>query len=179
MVFTIVTIVFLPMSFIAAVFAIPVRDFPHQNGTPSMPFSYVSKIMFGVGLAISIPLIAVAFAVDDLGHLVRRIMSTLIFWRSRPGHSTASSSEGKQLDSIDEERSKYVQPGRRSGDTYRRLSIYETDDGGHVRSWPIRRSFALSRDKSWENKSRQRNTTISTVDLETGPRTLDQALNRR
>lgn len=37
MVFTIVTIVFLPMSFIAAFFAIPVREFAHENGTPSLP----------------------------------------------------------------------------------------------------------------------------------------------
>ncbi|KAL8705183.1 MAG: hypothetical protein Q9201_001683 [Fulgogasparrea decipioides] len=39
MVFTLVTIVFLPMSFIAAMFAIPVRDFPHRDGSPSIPLS--------------------------------------------------------------------------------------------------------------------------------------------
>lgn len=37
MVFTIVTIVFLPMSFIAAFFAIPVKEFAHENGAPSLP----------------------------------------------------------------------------------------------------------------------------------------------
>ena len=68
MVFTIVTIVFLPMSFIAAFFAINIRDFPHAaDGSSALTLGYVSKYMFGIGLAISLPLIALAFAVDDIG----------------------------------------------------------------------------------------------------------------
>ena len=66
MVFTIVTVIFLPMSFIAAVFAIPLTNFDNGQGAPTVKFSYVAKFIFGVGLAISIPLIAVAFAVDSI-----------------------------------------------------------------------------------------------------------------
>ena len=79
MVFTIVTAVFLPMSFIAALFAIPVREFPHaSDGVPSLSLGYVSRFVFGIGLAISIPSIAVAFAVDDIRLLVRRALNRLV-----------------------------------------------------------------------------------------------------
>ncbi|KAG8530261.1 uncharacterized protein KY384_004762 [Bacidia gigantensis] len=85
MVFTIVTVVFLPMSFIATFFAIPIAHFAGaggvnreggsagngvgvgEGGVNQLELGYVSKFVFGVGLAISIPLIAVAFAVDNLG----------------------------------------------------------------------------------------------------------------
>ena len=87
MVFTIVTVIFLPMSFIAAVFAIPIKDFEGTNGTPSLPFSYVAKFMFGVGLAISIPLIAVAFAVDSIRVAMRRGFEMLFRARSGRGET--------------------------------------------------------------------------------------------
>ncbi|KAK6582108.1 hypothetical protein PZA11_005805 [Diplocarpon coronariae] len=72
MVFTIVTIVFLPLSFIAAFFAINIREFPRSDAGPSLPLGYVSKYMFGIGFAVSIPLIVVALSLDDIGHLFRR-----------------------------------------------------------------------------------------------------------
>ena len=71
MVFTIVTIVFLPMSFIAAFFAINFVNFQH-NGVSVLTIGYVSKYMFGIGLAISVPLIVFAFAVDDVTALIRK-----------------------------------------------------------------------------------------------------------
>lgn len=67
MVFTIVTIVFLPMSFIAAFFAINLQEW--ADGRLTIP--YVSKYMFGIGLGISIPLIATALAVTDLSDAAR------------------------------------------------------------------------------------------------------------
>jgi Mg2+ and Co2+ transporter CorA len=73
MVFTIVTIVFLPMSFIAAFFAINIDDFPRSSaGGQGLRLSYVAKYMFGIGLGISVPLIAVAFLIDDITLLLRR-----------------------------------------------------------------------------------------------------------
>lgn len=73
LVFTIVTIIFLPMSFIAAFFAINIEEFPRTaDGSPSLRLSFVAKYMFGIGLSISIPLIAIALAVDDVGILIRR-----------------------------------------------------------------------------------------------------------
>ena len=70
MVFTIVTIIFLPLSFIAAFFAINISEFPRTDSGPSLPLGYVSKYMFGIGLAVSIPLIIVAVRLDDIADLL-------------------------------------------------------------------------------------------------------------
>ncbi|KAF2637723.1 hypothetical protein P280DRAFT_95152 [Massarina eburnea CBS 473.64] len=80
MVFTVVTIIFLPLSFIAAIFTINIREFPHatpEDPEPSLPFSFVSKYMFGIGFAISIPLIAVAVSVDTIGDFFREVRRRL------------------------------------------------------------------------------------------------------
>lgn len=61
MVFTIVTIIFLPMSFIAAFFAINFEDWDGR-----LTIGYVSKYMFGIGLAISFVFVASAFLVHDI-----------------------------------------------------------------------------------------------------------------
>lgn len=149
MVFTIVTIVFLPMSFIAAVFAIPVRDFPHQDGAPSIPFSYVSKIMFGVGLAISIPLIAVAFAVDNLGLLIKRTLRSLVFWRRTPQRSIAQRQTSRRFSEVNIDDEKILQVPRKSGDTYRRRLSSGIED----ETRPMRRSI-YSKERSWKDDSR-------------------------
>ncbi|KAI1339173.1 hypothetical protein F5Y15DRAFT_80694 [Xylariaceae sp. FL0016] len=68
MVFTIVTIVFLPMSFIAAFFAINLKEWSGgENGDGfQLSVPYVSKYMFGIGLAISTLFIGMAFTVSDM-----------------------------------------------------------------------------------------------------------------
>jgi Mg2+ and Co2+ transporter CorA len=73
MVFTIVTIVFLPLSFIAAFFAINIEEFPRAtDGTSSLPLGYVSKYMFGIGFAVSIPLIVIALMLNDINDLLKQ-----------------------------------------------------------------------------------------------------------
>ncbi|KLU91340.1 ankyrin repeat and protein kinase domain-containing protein 1, partial [Magnaporthiopsis poae ATCC 64411] len=62
MVFTLVTILFLPISFIAAFFAINFSEW----GTEKLTIPYVAKYMFGVGLGISVPLIIMAFTITDI-----------------------------------------------------------------------------------------------------------------
>ena len=136
MVFTIVTVVFLPMSFIAAVFTIPIRDFPHQtlDGSPSLPLSYVSKFVFGVGLAISIPLIAVAFAVDNLDAMIRRNftrlgrLTHLGLWRRGRGNQTIRDA-GAGIDDLNGDISgSEARFPRRSGDTYKARSTSRSYD---------------------------------------------------
>ncbi|KAJ0118418.1 hypothetical protein J7T55_009201 [Diaporthe amygdali] len=61
MVFTIVTIIFLPMSFIAAFFAINFQDWGNH-----LTIGYVTKYMFGIGLAISFIFVSMAFLVHDI-----------------------------------------------------------------------------------------------------------------
>ena len=59
--FTIVTILFLPMSFIASFFSIQFKDLEDR-----LYVGYVSKYTFGIGLGISIPLIIMAFTARDI-----------------------------------------------------------------------------------------------------------------
>ncbi|KAF2727029.1 hypothetical protein EJ04DRAFT_517501 [Polyplosphaeria fusca] len=96
MVFTIVTIIFLPLSFIAAIFTINIREFPHneQSGEPSLPFAYVAKFMFGVGFAISIPMIAIALSLDDIGDYLREARR-LLFRRRNKGATTNALTDEK------------------------------------------------------------------------------------
>ncbi|KAL8777526.1 MAG: hypothetical protein Q9194_002504 [Teloschistes cf. exilis] len=133
MVFTLVTIVFLPMSFIASVFAIPVRDFPHRDGNLSIPFSYVSKIMFGVGLAISIPLIAVALSFDNLGLLVRQGLRSALLWmtgpQDPPGRRESASHQPESEDGVesDDDEGKPTRLARTSEDAWRRRVSYDVE----------------------------------------------------
>lgn len=98
MVFTIVTIVFLPLSFIAAFFAINVREFPRANdGSTSLPLSYVSKYVFGIGIAVSIPMILIALLLDDIGDFFREVRRR---WRQRGrkgGNREGQNEEGERM----------------------------------------------------------------------------------
>jgi hypothetical protein len=73
LVFTVVTVVFLPMSFIAAFFAINL-----QWSSP-LTLSYVSEYIFGIGLGISIPCILIAMTVDELGVFVASLKRRLSY----------------------------------------------------------------------------------------------------
>ena len=82
MVFTIVTIIFLPMSWMATFFAINILEFPHDSiggggGTNGMHLSYVAKYMFGISFSISIPLIIIAFFISDTEGWVARLKNWL------------------------------------------------------------------------------------------------------
>lgn len=56
MIFTVVTILFLPLSFIAAFFSMPLTRYKSN-----LSFSYAAKYIFSIGLAIALPLIFLAF----------------------------------------------------------------------------------------------------------------------
>lgn len=79
MVFTIVTIVFLPLSFMAAFFTINIKEFPQNNVSQTgLPLGWVSKYLFGIGLAISVPLVALAFSIQDIVEFLRRISDKIL-----------------------------------------------------------------------------------------------------
>ncbi|KAL9110589.1 MAG: hypothetical protein Q9227_004947 [Pyrenula ochraceoflavens] len=96
MVFTLVTIIFLPMSFIATFFSINFREFQQgSGGSPGLRLGFVSKFIFGIGLAVSIPLIFVAFIVDHIGRAMRdaqRRISRLV------GHSNESETATNEVE---------------------------------------------------------------------------------
>ncbi|KAI2637823.1 hypothetical protein GGS26DRAFT_580896 [Hypomontagnella submonticulosa] len=89
MVFTIVTIIFLPMSFIAAFFAINLEEWSDSGTQLTIP--YVSKYMFGIGLGVSLPLIAMAFAVTDISDAARGLFGGGTRW-----FDSSSSNEKKK-----------------------------------------------------------------------------------
>ncbi|KAK4122891.1 hypothetical protein N657DRAFT_483660 [Parathielavia appendiculata] len=60
LVFTVVTIIFLPSSFMAAVFSIDLDTFP-VDGNDKMPLGYFLKYLFAISCAITIPLVVLAF----------------------------------------------------------------------------------------------------------------------
>ncbi|GLA17149.1 hypothetical protein AnigIFM62618_004272 [Aspergillus niger] len=80
MVFTIVTIIFLPLSFITSVFAINMAEF---EGSNELHLPYVAKYTFGIGFAISIPLILVALSVDDIGDVCQEGIRRMRRWMSQ------------------------------------------------------------------------------------------------
>ncbi|KIW75774.1 hypothetical protein Z517_10517 [Fonsecaea pedrosoi CBS 271.37] len=106
MVFTIVTIVFLPLSFIAAFFAINIVEFPKDPD--GLHLGYVSKYMFSISAAIIIPLILIAFNVNEVaaafgsfGKLARRhsnyLVSTLQHSRWASPHPLAPNKAPVQI----------------------------------------------------------------------------------
>ena len=166
MVFTIVTIVFLPMSFIAAFFAIPIQNFPHENGSLSIPFSYVSKIMFGVGFAVSIPLIAVAFALDNLGIMIKRTLRSLLAWitnltkpvTQRRRHPQPSCLDGDGEAKLD----------KTSEETYDSRSSYEVESVSHIETGIAGQSVDYPRERTWRNNSMRTDRMKGSRDLERG-----------
>ena len=137
------------MSFIAAFFAIPVREFANDNGASSLPLAYVAKIMFGIGFAISIPLVALAFAVDNVGVLIKRTLRSLISWTSNPRRrllNRAPSSPPALAEKKDMEK---LRRRKRSGESYRRGSNgsgYETDSDAGLS--PIKTVSHRTKDES-------------------------------
>lgn len=94
MVFTIVAIIFLPLSFVSQIFALDVAEYPHASGNVQykarwiFPIICESKLLsinrtsvanrsVGISAAVSIPLIAVAFNVSEvIIRPYRRFIST-------------------------------------------------------------------------------------------------------
>ncbi|KGO64318.1 Mg2+ transporter protein, CorA-like/Zinc transport protein ZntB [Penicillium expansum] len=65
-VFTIVTIIFLPLSFLCSLFALNVAEFPRVSGAVEYHAWWIFPILFGVSGAVSLPLILLAFNFDNL-----------------------------------------------------------------------------------------------------------------
>ena len=172
MVFTIVTIIFLPMSFLAAFFAIPIKDFPRDNGNTSIPLEYVSKIVFGVGFAVSIPLITIAFAVDNVGLLIRRAIRSLTTWRSHPQKRLVRRGRSNSISPDEKNDMKDLRGARRSGETNRRGSTgsgFKTDSD--IGMSPMR-SIVQRVDKDWKDEPEWRGR------LSGGSRDLERGFDR-
>ena len=167
MMFTVVTIIFLPMSFIAAFFAI---NFDDWGG--GLTLGYVSKYMFGIGLGFSIPLIAMALAAPDIMALRDRM-----FGRGRPLRKTAVHPRKPEGDADDlppasrasehEKRWGYDMPSPRLSPNYE-----PGPDRGPSLLTPVSRGGSATRrisvGSSWVRSSHDRNRALMGEDLERG-----------
>nr|KMM70937.1 ankyrin repeat and SOCS box protein 10 [Coccidioides posadasii RMSCC 3488] len=68
--FTVVTIIFLPLSFISAFFAINIDVFPWTS-SGRLPLDYILKYLFGISSAVSIPFILIAFNQDRIAQWLK------------------------------------------------------------------------------------------------------------
>ncbi|KAL5002927.1 hypothetical protein BDV10DRAFT_87244 [Aspergillus recurvatus] len=76
LVFTLVTIIFLPLSFMAAFFAIDIVEFPKQPD--GLHLDFVSSIMFSVSAAIVLPLVIMAFNVNKVSAVWSRLAKWIV-----------------------------------------------------------------------------------------------------
>lgn len=125
LIFTLVTVIFLPMSFIAAFFAINVVEFPHDSsaGGNGLPISYVSKYVFGIGLGISIPLIAISFALSNSDSLKWNAKARLSRKREPKAPTIAQHPSSEKLEVLAEK-------PRASYESYRFRNLHRVDTGG-------------------------------------------------
>ncbi|KAK5658057.1 hypothetical protein OQA88_2613 [Cercophora sp. LCS_1] len=74
LVFTLVTIVFLPLSFMSSFFAIGIAEFPKDetSGEIAWPLGVVAAWLFGISIAVSLPMILSAFHVDAITKTAKR-----------------------------------------------------------------------------------------------------------
>ncbi|CAK7222067.1 hypothetical protein SCUCBS95973_004715 [Sporothrix curviconia] len=93
MAFTIVTIIFLPMSFISSFFSMQITDW-----TSNLTLGYVSKYLFGIGLGISIPLVIMAFTVSDIYDAVHNVMGAIRDQRTRWHPTRGRRAAGRHAD---------------------------------------------------------------------------------
>ncbi|KAF5674608.1 putative G alpha chain [Fusarium denticulatum] len=71
-VFTIITIVFLPLSFLSSLFALDVASFPHESGDLKYQGWWLFPILFGASAVVSLPTIFLAWKVNAISDWFRR-----------------------------------------------------------------------------------------------------------
>lgn len=91
MVFTVVTVIFLPLSFLTAFFALDIRDFPHgPDGSQDMPLGFVAKYVFGIGFVVALLSVLLALAWERLGLYIRRGRRKVWFFLHEKKHHQGS-----------------------------------------------------------------------------------------
>lgn len=66
LIFTIITIVFLPLSFLSSLFALDISIFPHESGDVKYEGRWLFPILFGVTAIVSVPTIIIAWKIDTV-----------------------------------------------------------------------------------------------------------------
>ncbi|KAK6332499.1 hypothetical protein TWF730_004165 [Orbilia blumenaviensis] len=78
LVFTVVTIIFLPLTFLSSLFALNISVFPHNSeGELSYTPGWIFPILFGFTFAIAIPLVILAFFINEASDMVAKVHKIL------------------------------------------------------------------------------------------------------
>jgi hypothetical protein len=88
MVFTVVTIVFLPLSFMSSFFALSVQEFPRDPSNQNqlfMSLSWVSKRVFGIGIGLAALIVVLGFGLN--------------WWNNLPSGEEVFGTKGEKNDS--------------------------------------------------------------------------------
>jgi len=88
MVFTIVTVIFLPLSFLAAFFAIILEGLPY-NANDRLPLSFILKYVVGVGLCTALAFVFMAWHHNSAARWLRRRFKWLMKIASPGGDSSS------------------------------------------------------------------------------------------
>lgn len=139
MVFTTVTVIFLPLSFIAAFFTINITEFEQ-----AMPLTYVSKFVFGIGLSIAIICVLAALWAEDIVSLFAKVAITIwnflffsshqLYKRTREASSVPDLTDSGNRGSTLVSRTATAQFRARTPKKVRDLEIGEVADGMR-RNW--------------------------------------------
>jgi hypothetical protein len=92
MIFTTVSVIFLPLSFMSSFYALSIKEFPRDPSNQNqlyMPLSYVVLRVIGTGLGIAALLVLLAFG---LNHLINRYPNMSPFAPREPTSTTSDSS---------------------------------------------------------------------------------------
>ncbi|OJJ94930.1 hypothetical protein ASPACDRAFT_127846 [Aspergillus aculeatus ATCC 16872] len=106
MVFTVVTILFLPASFMASFFALPIMQFSKAESSDSLDLSYVVKWLVAFTVPVAFFFISIAFYINDIlkflsritGHERRVTRLSAETWKQQIGQGIiAPGSDGRQV----------------------------------------------------------------------------------
>ncbi|KAI1101144.1 hypothetical protein F4804DRAFT_347926 [Jackrogersella minutella] len=99
MVFTMVTIFFLPLSFMSSLFAIEIDVFPkNKKGENEWPLRQVMSLLFGISGIVIIILVTVSFSANQISTLFTRVKNYI--WAPKKSSTGGSSSENNDSGSI-------------------------------------------------------------------------------
>lgn len=100
-----VTVIFLPLSFVAAFFAISIRILPHSSsdGNQEMSLGYATKYVFGAGLVVALCLVVITLEINFIASGVTWSWKQCTSVRKPPKHVATPGEQGKPqtMDSID------------------------------------------------------------------------------
>ncbi|GAB1742355.1 hypothetical protein NU219Hw_g7905t1 [Hortaea werneckii] len=86
MVFTIVTVIFLPLSFIAAFLDLEIAEYPHRQGSQQLTLGYALKYTLGIGGGIAAICIILALSANRMQREVRRLWAHVMRQSDQPAN---------------------------------------------------------------------------------------------